>query len=79
MIFYFEERNVLKTSPLRQLSRGAGFERIILLTGLGWPRSRRRGGGGASGEDAVQRCKSAGGLCKSVKVKPDFRVRSTEY
>ena len=34
---------------------------------------------GASGEDTVQRCKLAGGLCEGAKVKPDFRVRSTEY
>lgn len=34
-----------------------------------------------SGEEGevVQRCKSAGGLCEGVKVKPDFRVRSTKY
>ena len=52
-----------------------------------WPKERqvgpwRRawgGGRGASGENNVQRCKSAGGLCKGAKVKPDFRVRSTEY
>jgi hypothetical protein len=30
-------------------------------------------------EDGVQMCKSARGLCKIAKVKPDFRVRSAEY
>ena len=36
-------------------------------------KSEARWGEGASGEDAVQRCKSAGGLCKSAKVGPEYR------
>ena len=31
------------------------------------------------GKIAVQRCKSAYGLCKGGKVGPEYRVRSTDY
>ena len=61
-------------APLGILSSGGLFGR----EGLDGPEVGGEVGGGASGEDNVQRCKSAGDLCKSAKVKPDFRVRSTE-